>query len=309
MNRIVVVGSLNMDLVGVAQRIPSPGETILGREFFQAAGGKGANQAYAASRLGGSTSMLGRVGNDDYGRLLKASLEAAGCDAHQVKSAPGPSGVALILVSETGQNSILVAPGANALYAPADFEQDADALLGAGLLLLQLETPIETVMAAASAGRRVGARVILDPAPAPDSLPAELCRNVDILTPNEVEAARLAGSASEQLSLEDAEAIAARLLSTGVGAVIIKLGPQGCLLADGQAMTRIPAPAVDAVDTTAAGDVFNGALAVALAEQAGLADACRFAVHAAAASVTRIGAQPSMPLRDEVDRWMSQALA
>ena len=309
MNRIVVAGSLNMDLVGVAARIPSPGETVLGREFFQAAGGKGGNQAYAAARLGGSASMLGRVGSDDYGRVLRANLEAAGCDASQVKAAPGSSGVGLILVDDAGQNSILVAPGANTLYTAAEFEEDAQALAGAGLLLLQLEIPIETVTAAAAAGRRAGAKVILDPAPAPQGLSAELCRLVDILTPNEVEAAQLAGVVAERLSLAEAETIAIRLLATGVGAVIVKLGPQGCLVADGRSMSRIAAPAVEAVDTTAAGDVFNGALAVALAEQAALADACRFAVHAAALSVTRIGAQPSMPLRDEVDRWMSGALA
>lgn len=309
MNRIVVAGSLNMDLVGVASRIPSPGETVMGREFFQAPGGKGANQAYAAARLGGLASMLGRVGSDDLGRILKANLEAAGCDARHVKTVPGSSGVALISIDDAGQNSILVAPGANALYAPSDFAQDAHVLAGAGLLLLQLEIPMETVIAAASAGRRAGARVILDPAPAPEALSAELCRHVDILTPNEVEAAQLLGETAERLSLAEAEAIAGRLLTTGVGAVIVKLGPQGCLVADGRTMSRIPAPAVDAVDTTAAGDVFNGALAVALAEQAGLLDACRFAVHAAAMSVTRIGAQPSMPFRDEVDRWMAGALA
>ena len=309
MSRIVVAGSLNMDLVGVASRIPSPGETIMGREFFQAPGGKGANQAFAAARLGGSTSMLGRVGSDAFGRILKANLEAAGCDTSQVKAAPGSSGVALISIDAAGQNAILVAPGANALYAPADFEQDAQALAGVGLLLLQLEIPIETVIAAAAAGRRAGARVILDPAPAPEALPAELCRQVDIITPNEVEAAQLAGLSAERLSLSDAETIAARLLSTGVGAVIIKLGPQGCLVADGQTMSRVAAPTVEAVDTTAAGDVFNGALAVALAEQAALLEACRFAVHAAALSVTRAGAQPSMPLREEVDRWMSATLA
>ena len=309
MNRIVVAGSLNMDLVGVASRIPSPGETVMGREFFQAPGGKGANQAYAAARLGGLASMLGRVGSDDLGRILKANLEAAGCDAKHVKTVPGSSGVALISIDAAGQNSILVAPGANALYAPVDFEQDAPALAGAGLLLLQLEIPIETVMAAASAGRRAGARVILDPAPAAQVLPAELCRQVDILTPNEVEAAQLAGVSAGRLSLEDAEAIAARLLATGVGAVIVKLGAQGCLVADGQTMSRVAAPVVEAVDTTAAGDVFNAALAVALAEHAALLEACRFAVHAAALSVTRRGAQPSMPLREEVDRSMSGALA
>jgi len=309
MSRIVVAGSLNMDLVAVASRIPSPGETVLGREFFQAPGGKGGNQAHAAARLGGSAAMLGRVGSDDLGRILKANLQAAGCDVSQVKATPGSSGVALISIDDAGQNSILVAPGANALYAPADFEEDAHVLVGAGLLLLQLEIPIETVTAAAAAGRRAGAKVILDPAPAPEALPAVLCRHVDILTPNEVEAAQLLGLEAERLSLAEAEALAARLLATGVGAVIVKLGPQGCLVADGGRMSQVAAPAVDAVDTTAAGDVFNGALAVALAEQATLAEACRFAVHAAALSVTRIGAQPSMPVRDEVDRWMSGPLA
>jgi ribokinase len=309
MNRIVVAGSLNMDLVGVAPRIPSPGETVLGREFFQAPGGKGGNQAYAAARLGGSATMLGRVGGDEFGRMLKANLEAAGCDVSGVKAAPGASGVGLISIDDAGQNAILVAPGANALYGPADFELDAQALAGAGLLLLQLEIPMETVVAAATAGKRAGLRVILDPAPAPQALPAALCRNVDILTPNEVEAAQLVGVAADRLTLADAQDIAGRLLSTGVGSVIIKLGPQGCLLADGRTLSRIAAPTVEAIDTTAAGDVFNGALAVALAEGAELADACHFAVRAAALSVTRAGAQPSMPLRNEVDGWMSQVQA
>jgi ribokinase len=302
-NKIVVIGSLNMDLVGVAPRIPAPGETVIGRDFFQVAGGKGANQAYAASMLGGSVAMLGRVGTDDYGQFLRAGLKAAGCDVSLVRAVEGPSGIALILVSDAGENSILVAPGANGKYALVDFEADADGLTGAALVLLQLETPLETVTAAALAARRAGARVILDPAPAPDGLPDDLLRSVDILTPNEVEAAQLAGQGARDLSLDDAEAIARRLLARGVGAAIIKLGARGCLLAEGESMSRIPAPPVNAIDTTAAGDVFNGALAVALSEGALLEEACRFAVRAAALSVTRMGAQSSMPRRDDIDRW------
>ncbi len=305
MEKIVVVGSLNVDLVGVAEHLPAPGETVQGSNFFQAPGGKGANQAYAASLLGGTVTMLGRVGDDEHGRYLRAGLLAGGCDVSHVKAVDGPSGVALILLSETGQNSILVAPGANGRYLPADLEADAGVLSDAALLLLQLETPIETVTAAAGMARNFGARVILDPAPAPSALPTALCRNVDVLTPNELEAARLLGSPALRLSPSDARDMANALLASGVGAVIIKLGAQGCLLAQGKSTELIAAPSVDVVDTTAAGDVFNAALAVAMSEHASLPDACRFAVHAAALSVTRLGAQPSMPRRAEVDRWIS----
>jgi ribokinase len=181
---------------------------------------------------------------------------------------------------------------------------DASVLSDAALLLLQLETPIETVTAAAGMARSFGAKVILDPAPAPSALPGELCRNVDVLTPNELEAARLLGSPALRLSPSHAQTMADALLASGVGAVIIKLGAQGCLLAQGKSNELIAAPSVDVVDTTAAGDVFNAALAVAMSEHASLPDACRFAVHAAALSVTRLGAQPSMPRRADVDQWM-----
>jgi ribokinase len=305
MAKIVVVGSLNMDLVAISPRLPQPGETIVGTRFLTEPGGKGANQAYAASRLGGDVAMLGRVGEDDHGRRMRSNLAAAGCDVRGVQTTAGASGTALILVAGSGQNSIVVVPGANHQYSPADIQRDEHLLTGAQYLLLQLEIPFDTVTIAAQMARQQGALVILDPAPAPHSLPLELLQSVHILTPNESEAGRLAGRPSQNLTLDEAQDIANHLMAAGVKIVVMKLGAQGCLLADGATITRIPAPPVKAVDTTAAGDVFNGALAVARSEGASLQDSCRFAVHAAALSVTRLGAQRSMPGRSELDSLLS----
>lgn len=304
MAKIVVVGSLNMDIVAVSPRLPQPGETVMGTDYLNQPGGKGANQAYAAAKLGGDVAMLGRVGADEHGRRMLANLEAVGCDVAGVQAMEGASGVALIFVSETGQNSIVVVPGANYRYQPADLRMDEHRLADAQYLLLQLEIPLETVTMAARAARRQGARVILDPAPAPQSIPAGLLRAVDIITPNEAEAARLVGSPARALNREEARDIARQLRGDGIGIVIIKLGEQGCLLAEGEDATLIPAPRVHAVDTTAAGDVFNAALAVAYCEGASSPDACRFAVHAAALSVTQLGAQRSMPDRVELGAFM-----
>lgn len=282
MAKVVVAGSLNMDVVAIAPRIPAAGETILGSKFFTSPGGKGANQAYAAAKLGGSVAMVGRVGADEFGREMRANLERVGCDVASVRIAPGASGVALISVAESGENSIVVVPGANYLLGPDDVDGVFD---GCAVALLQLETPIETVIAAARFAKQRNARVILDPAPAPESgLPRELVESVDILTPNETEAAILA------------DLLEARPPKT----VILKLGERGCEVRRGGTSTFIPAIRVNAVDTTAAGDVFNAAVAVALSEGAEIEAACRFAVKAAAVSVTRLGAQSSAPLRSEV---------
>lgn len=283
MAKIVVVGSLNMDVVAVAPRIPVAGETIIGSKFLTTPGGKGANQAYAAAKLGGSVAMLGRVGEDAFGQQMRENLASVGCTVESVRAVPGASGVALIYVSERGENSIVVVPGANHLLLPGDIAADENVFDGCAVVLLQLETPLETVIAGARFAKQRSALVVLDPAPAPSAgLPRELLELVDVLTPNETEAAMLKGSLD-----------AART-------IIYKLGDRGCELRSGGKSICIPAVAVSAVDTTAAGDVFNAALAVALSEGAGLEGACRFAVKAAAVSVTRLGAQSSAPARSEI---------
>ena len=306
MARIVVIGSLNMDVVAIAPRIPVTGETIIGSRYFTEPGGKGANQAFAAARLGGSVAMLGRIGDDDFGQSMRGNLAQAGCDVSGLRAVPGASGVALIFVAATGQNSIIVVPGANDQLLPADIDTDAAHLNDAGIVLLQLENPIETVIAAARLGKQRGARVVLDPAPAPSrALPKELFSLVDILTPNETEAAILAELPPSRLNPEEAKRVAARLQSMGAHTVVMKLGDQGCLLVEADRHVLIPAPEVDAVDTTAAGDVFNAGLAVALSEGASLTEACRFAVIASALSVTRLGTQIAVPSRTEVDDFAS----
>ena len=308
MAAIIVLGSLNMDIAARGPRLPRPGETLMGSHFHTAPGGKGANQAYAAAKLGGagSTAMLGRIGDDDFGRRMIANLVAVGCDVEGLRSLPGASGVALILIAETGQNSIVVVPGANDRFGAADVAADARLLRGARYALLQLEVPLPTTLAAARAARAAGLEVILDPAPAPERLPPELLQSVNVLTPNETEAALLAGREAAEVSVEEARTIAAQLQSRGVPHVIVKLGAKGCLLLEGDTATHVPAPWVKAVDTTGAGDNFNAAFAVACSEGASRLDACQFAVHAAALSVTRMGCQASVPSRAELDAYLRQ---
>jgi ribokinase len=303
MSSIVVVGSLNMDLVVVAPHLPLAGETLIGSRYWDAPGGKGANQAFGAAKLGGDVSMLGCVGDDHYGRRMRANLDAVGCDTRGLRTVEGNSGVALISLAESGQNAIIVVSGANDRYRPADVRADRQLLIDAKLILLQLENPYDTVTTAAQLAKQLGSRVVLDPAPAPASLPVDLLQAVDIITPNETEAARLAGSPAPTLSLDEALVIARKLQGLGPRIVIMKLGAQGCLLLDNEAATPVAAPGVNAIDTTAAGDEFNGAFAVAVSEGASLIEACRFAAHAAALSVTRLGSQPSMPSRAELDRF------
>jgi len=306
-SRILVIGSLNMDLVAFAPRIPVAGETLTGHTFLSVPGGKGANQAYAAARLGADVAMLGRVGGDDLGRQLRENLTSAGCDVSGVLvTADSTTGIALIFVADSGQNSIVIVAGANGRLSPEDVATSASRFDGAAYVLLQLESPLATVTAAARAARRAGARVILDPAPAPSSpLSAELLANVDILTPNETEAAILAGVSPRRLNPQEAFDVAWRLRASGPSAVIVKLGEQGVALVTSEGSQVLPAPKVNAVDTTAAGDVFNAGLAVALTEGADIATACRFANRAAALSVTRRGAQAAAPSRAELDAFAS----
>lgn len=299
--RVVVVGSSNTDMIVQADRLPRPGETVLGGDLVMAAGGKGANQAVAAARLGAQVAFVARVGNDMFGAEAIERFRREGLDvSHVVRDPEAPSGVALIVVEPGGQNIIAVAPGANARLSPDDVAAAREVFVGAGVVLLQLEVPVETVLAAAQAGRQAGARVILNPAPAPSGpLPDEIWASVDIVTPNETEAAALTGA--------DAPEDAARaLLARGVGIVIVTLGAEGALVATRDGMQRVPGFPVQAVDATAAGDAFNGALAVALARGDDLDVAARYAHAVAAISVTRLGAQPSLPTAAEVEAFLRE---
>jgi len=304
-DKIVVVGSLNMDLVGCAPRIPVVGETIVGHTYLSEPGGKGANQAYAAARLGGRVAMLGRIGSDDFGRQMRTNLEQVGCDVSGLLCIPNcSSGIALIFVADDGHNSIIIVPGANGRFSPEDVNASQDVLQGAAWVLLQLENPLATVLQAARAARSNGARVVLDPAPA-QSLPQELFELADIITPNETEAAILADLPPSRLDPDQALRIARKLQERKANIVIVKLGDQGCLLVTAEGSQLLPAPPVKAVDTTAAGDEFNAGLAVGLSEGLDLAQACRFANAAAALSVTRLGAQASAPTRAELDAFLA----
>lgn len=299
---VVVVGSSNTDMILRLVRIPGPGETLLGGRFSTAAGGKGANQAVAARRAGGRVTLVARLGRDSLGDEALAGFRREGIDVSRVVRDPAsPSGVALIFVGADGENSIGVAGGANQRLTPADVAAARGVIGRARVLLLQLETPIATVAAAARIARAAGVTVILNPAPA-QVLPAALLRNVSMLTPNEHEAFLLTGV--KVTGAASAARAARKLIGLGVGTAIVTLGARGALVATGDGARLVPGFRVKAVDTTAAGDVFNGALAVRLAQGAPLHDAVRFAHAAAAISVTRPGAQPSIPSRREIDRLL-----
>jgi ribokinase len=296
MARIVVVGSSNTDMVVKTDSIPRPGETVIGGDFVTAGGGKGANQATAAARLGADVTFVARVGRDLFGDIAVEAFRQEGMNTDYVtRDETAPSGVALIFVDRHGENVIVVAPGANSCLRPQHVEAARKSIESADALVMQLETPIETVVSAAVVARGSGVKVILNPAPACE-LPRSLLEMVDILTPNETEAARLAGLDVNDMDPEEA---ARRLLDLGVGAIVITLGARGGLVVTGDEVIRFPAPKVVAVDTTAAGDAFSGALAVAVAEGTDMKSAVRFAAAAAAVSVTRVGAQPSLPTRAE----------
>jgi len=301
---ILVVGSSNTDMIVKVPRIPRAGETVLGGAFSTAPGGKGANQAVAAARAGGEVTFIARVGDDMFGRRALEGFERDGIRVHLVARDPEqPSGVALIFVAADGQNSIAVAPGANAKLSAADVSRGARAFRRAGAVLVQLEIPLEAVAAAVELAARHNVRVILNPAPA-QALPAGILRRVSILTPNEQEARALTGIAVRDEA--SAARAAAALRRRGVEAVIVTLGARGAFVACGRTRQRVPGFKVKPVDSTAAGDVFNGALAVALGEGRPLLEAVRFANAAAALSVTRLGAQPSAPTRAEIERFLAQ---
>lgn len=292
---VVVLGSINMDLVVRVKRLPQPGETITGQTFFTAPGGKGANQAVAAARLGARTRMVGRVGGDVFGGALRESLSANGVEVSGVVTDERhPSGVAVIAVDERAENSIVIVPGANGAVGGEDVARLSAALEGATVLMLQLETPLHAAQAAARAARASGVTVILDPAPAVP-LPAEFYRWVDIITPNETEASLLTGLTVE--SEADAKRAAQALGGGGAKNVVIKLGARGAYFWDGAEGTMLPPFRVQAVDTVAAGDAFNGGLACALDAGLPLDGALRWGMAAGALSTTRLGAQPSMPDR------------
>ena len=292
---ILVVGSSNIDLVASVDRLPSRGETVLGYRFAQSFGGKGANQAVAAARAGAEVAFLSKLGADANGRLIEQHLAAQGLSRPiLLRDAEFPTGVAMILVDHSGENQIAVVPGSNGRLTPADLRQHRELIAGARVLLLQMEIPRETVFEALRLGRECGLTTILNPAPAAP-LPSDLLRLVDILTPNESEAQVLTGSADP--------AEAARILTDrGVGTVVVTCGANGAFLATGNDVTHIPGFLVETIDSTGAGDAFNGALACAVAEGVPLKSAIERANAAGALATTGRGAQESMPTKDDIEQ-------
>jgi ribokinase len=302
---IVVVGSINLDLVVGADRIPQVGETVIGNTFNTFHGGKGANQAIATAKLGYPVAMVGNVGNDAFGTQLREGLENAEVNASYVNKVPGPSGVALITTGRRGENNIVVVPGANGQLSPELLERATPILEQAGFFLTQLEIPLETVEYLAQFAARHEIPMMLDPAPARE-LPTALVRRVAWLTPNETETRELLKTNFDNDD-QSYDAAADRLLDCGVKNVLLKLGSKGCLIAQRiLAKQRIPAFSVDAIDTTAAGDAFNAGFAVGLMRGFTVPRSATFASAVAAISVTRPGAQPSMPSGNEVDRFLEQ---
>lgn len=301
---IVVVGSSNTDMIIQLDKIPVPGETVLGGEFSIAAGGKGTNQAVAAARAGGNITFIACLGNDMFGNQAVEGFIGDGIDVEYIKRVENiASGVALIFVGKGGVNSIAVASGANASLCPEDITDLKQEISQAQILVMQLETPIDTVTRTAQLAHEAGVRVILNPAPA-QHLDDELLKMISILTPNEIEAELLTNIKVENES--SARKAAEILQGKGIDSVLITLGARGVLLATGEHQELIPGFEVDAVDTTAAGDVFNGALAVGLGENKPFDEAIRFANAAAALSVTKLGAQPSVHSREEIDSFLSK---
>jgi ribokinase len=304
--KIVVVGSSNTDMTIRLPHLPKPGETEIGGNFSMAAGGKGANQAVGAARAGGHVTLVARVGDDMFGNQALAGFAKERIAANFVfQDKKAKSGVALIFVGKkSGENSIAVASGANSRLSPADVKKAKMAISQASMLIMQLETPLATVEAAAALAFKSGVPIILNPAPA-QSLPAKLFKQVSIFTPNEVEAEFFTGV--KVTTIADAAKAADKLMAKGVKTVIITLGSRGSFVCNKDMKKLVPSYKVTPVDTTGAGDIYNGALAVALAEGKPLLEAARYANAAGAISTTRLGAQPSTPTRKEIESFMARA--
>lgn len=292
--KILVIGSSNTDMTIKAPRIPAPGETILGGEFKMGPGGKGANQAVAAARLGGDVSFVCKVGKDVFGEKSLEGYRKEGIDISNVIYSDKPSGVALIMVDNNGENCISVAPGANGDITPDDILKISDVIRNAGFVVLQLEIPVESVLAAARIAHEAGAYVILNPAPA-CKLPAELFKYVSLATPNQTEIALMTGIEN------DVDAAMEKLQDMGVNDIILTLGSKGSAIWDGKKSEIIPARKVKAIDATAAGDTFCGALCVALSEGKTKREAVEFATKASALTVQKMGAQESIPYRKDIE--------
>lgn len=300
-NRILVIGSSNTDMTVRSATLPKPGETVLGGDFRMGPGGKGANQAVAARLLGGEVTFVCKLGRDMFGEGASKHYESCGLDTSKILWSDKPSGVALITVDSKAENSIVVASGANADVTVSDIDSVADIIKSSGILLLQLEIPMDAVVRAAEIAFEAGVQVVLNPAPA-TSLPAELLKCVSILIPNETEASAISGI--DINNLETASAAAERLKGMGVREVIITMGSRGSMVCDGEC-TFVPAVKVNAVDTTAAGDTFCGGVCVALSEGKALSEAVKFATAASSIAVQRPGAQDSVPSRCEVDKLLN----
>jgi ribokinase len=306
MNRkpIVVVGSINIDLVARAERIPLAGETVSSSDFQMHPGGKGANQAVAVARLGYPVRMIGRVGSDAFGEKLRAQLTESGVDASAVRTSRGPSGVAVIAVAPSGENAIVVTPGANAQVFPKDVDENAEVIRDAGVVLSQLEIPFETVQHLGRLCAEANVPLILDPAPA-RLLGADLLERISWLTPNETEIMQCLPDAMRSSRSQDAFEVVEALVKRVRCGVVLKMGSRGAYVATKDGIRQqIDAFRVDAVDTTAAGDAFNGAFAVGFVMGKSPLESARFAVAASAVSVTRAGAQPSMATMEEVERML-----
>ena len=300
MGKIIVAGSSNIDMTAYVKTLPRPGETIGNGRFLQANGGKGANQAVAAARLGGDVVFLTCVGDDMQGRMLKEVFASDGIHTEYMKfSSTSPTGTALIFVADDGENCIAVAPGANGELLPGDIDAAAEAFSGASWLLLQLEVPLKTVFHAVDVAYEKGIKVILNPAPISGTIPQEVLRKLWLITPNETEAEKLTGIKIH--SAEDAYRASEALLAQGVQNVIVTLGSSGSVICNASSREFVPARKVEAVDTVGAGDVYNGALVTALSEGKSLPDAALFATLASSIAVTRPGAQTGVPHRPEVD--------
>ncbi|QDT42167.1 Ribokinase [Gimesia alba] len=302
--KIAVLGSINMDLMIRSAKLPLPGETVIADSKVENPGGKGANQAVAAARMGADVTMIGCVGDDSFAEQLLANLNAEGIETtHVSQLAKTTSGVAVVMVEASGENAILVVPGANGLVGSAELERVRRVIYESDVLLMQLEVPVETVIAASAIAREAGVPVILDPAPAPATVPSGLL-NVDLICPNQSEATALLNRPAD--SLQEAAARVSELTTLGPRRAIITMAEQGAVLFEGERVKQVPPFEINAVDSTAAGDAFAAGLAVRLAEGATLFDAARFASAAGALAASGAGAQTAMPTREQIETLLQQ---